>query len=75
MSWFRTGDVSTFSYGYSLVPSGACSSAYCNVELGVRPAIHLNLTELITCAGNQAEAPQDLESTYNEKGQDRKSVV
>ena len=36
---------------------------------------HLNLTELIACAGNQAESPQDLESTYNEKGQTVKSIA
>ena len=74
--WFRSG----YSLNYYEINSMATSNAACtretaNIPLYVRPAIHLNLTELIACAGNQAESPQDLESTYNEKGQTVKSIA
>ena len=73
--WFRSG----YSLNYYEINSMATSNAACtretaNIPLYVRPAIHLNLTEVLASLSNPNN-PQDLESTYNEKGQTVKSIA
>lgn len=73
-SWFRTGDSNNYGFANAIKENG--DRMYYTVEnaLGIRPAIHLNYTEMLDSLTNVND-PKDLESTYNEKGQTIKSIA
>ena len=73
-SWFRTGDSNNYGFANAIKENG--DRMYYTVEnaLGIRPAIHLNYTEMLDSLTNVND-PKDLESTYNEKGQTIKIIA
>ena len=72
-SWLRSGN----NYNQVLVQSINGSSTTTNVADNnyIRPAIHLNLSEVIRDLVNEVENPQDLTSTYNTKTQTLSEIV
>lgn len=67
----RSGSVSTYNQMYDILSNGEISSNYCNVELGVRPAIHLNLSAVT----QELNSPNDMQVTYNEQVHTIKSLA
>ncbi len=75
-TWLRSGDISNYTTTYGLGASGNVAGRLVTENAGgIRPAIHLNLTELIASAGTQLADPQDLTTSYNEKSQTIKSIA
>ncbi len=70
-SWFRSADVSGYAYVYTISPNGNTNAEYPKAALGVRPAIHLNLSSIAQGIDN----PQDLTTSYNENEQTVKSIA
>ena len=73
-SWFRTGDSNNYAFANALEKNGDRMYYTTDNKLGVRPAIHLNFTSVLSSI-NYLNDPQDLETTYNEKGQTLKSIA
>ncbi|MDE6967234.1 MAG: hypothetical protein K2P12_01135, partial [Clostridia bacterium] len=73
--WLRSGgyadhNVACILYGNN----GVYDGNYINKVIGIRPAIHLNLTEAMASLTNLND-PQDLTSKFNEKEQTIKSIA
>ena len=72
--WYRTGGVNTFNWLVYLQSSSSQSTKIANDVSGIRPAIHLNLSEIIRETSG-LDNPQDMTTTYNEEEQTIKSIA
>ncbi|MDE6967128.1 MAG: hypothetical protein K2P12_00595, partial [Clostridia bacterium] len=68
--WLRSGLYNSYVRLYDLCASGVSGSHYVIDYLGVRPAIHLNLSAIQTLAD-----PENLKTAFNEKEHTIKSLV
>ena len=75
-AWYRSAHGAGECNGcYFMRPNGIYGYERVNAVLGIRPAIHLNLTEVLSEVANTLENPEDLESTYNEKVQTLSEIL
>ena len=72
-AWLRSGN----SYGEALIQgsSGISSALAVNSSNYIRPAIHVNLSEILSGLENGVQNPQDLQTTYNENAQTLSEIV
>ncbi len=81
-AWTRSAHHNNYSWGYAFSDiDSTCTDAsrWINVgitnERGVRPAIHVNLSEILRGLENGVQNPQDLTTSYNENEQTIKSIA
>ncbi len=81
-AWTRSAHHNNYSWGYAFSDiDSTCTDAsrWINVgitnERGVRPAIHVNLSEILRGLENGVQNPQDLETTYNATAQTLSEIV
>lgn len=69
-TWLRSGHGGGHWNGsYGLKSDGNFSYRTVDANLNIRPAIHLNLTQIFSEIANTLENPEDLASTYNTEEQ------
>ena len=75
-SWFRTGHGGgNYNGCFYMYTNGNYNYATLAGKYAIRPAIHLNLTEVMSEVANTLENPEDLEGTYNEKVQTLSEIL
>ncbi len=72
-TWLRSG--TNYNQALILQSNGVSSSSRVSEKNYVRPAIHLNLSEVIKGIVNELENPLDLTTTYNGKTQPFSDIV
>ncbi len=74
--WYRSGHgAGEYSGIYYMKNSGQYGYEHSKALLGIRPAIHLNLTQILAETANTLENPEDLSSIYNTKAQTFNEIV